>query len=133
MDLTLWWQLLLRSERSLFTHRILFILRLSFQDFPKFVHMSTGDSLRVHVMENTPLGLEAKKFMDAGKLVPDELMIDLVMEDATPVLEEGRPLLLDGFPRTLQQAIALEKVAQIGTVVNLDIPTETIVDRIADR
>jgi nucleoside-triphosphate--adenylate kinase len=71
--------------------------------------------------------------MDKGDLVPDELMINLVMEDATPYLEEGRSLLLDGFPRTLGQAEALEEVVHIDTVVNLDIPTETIVDRIADR
>lgn len=71
--------------------------------------------------------------MASGKLVPDELMIDLVMEDATPYMEEGKPLLLDGFPRSLKQAMALEKVAHIGLVINLDIPTETIVARIADR
>jgi adenylate kinase family enzyme len=103
------------------------------QDFPVFQHLSSGDILRQHVLDETPLGLEAKKYMDKGKLVPDEVMIDLVMVDATPALEEGRALLLDGFPRTLKQAIALENVTHIGLVVNLDIPTETIVDRIADR
>jgi adenylate kinase family enzyme len=103
------------------------------QDFPVFQHLSSGDILRQHVLDETPLGLEAKKYMDKGKLVPDEVMIDLVMADATPALEEGRALLLDGFPRTLKQAIALENVTHIGLVVNLDIPTETIVDRIADR
>jgi nucleoside-triphosphate--adenylate kinase len=71
--------------------------------------------------------------MDAGQLVPDELMIELVMDDATPYLEEGQSLLLDGFPRTAQQAASLEGVAHIDLVVNLDIPTETIVERIADR
>ena len=71
--------------------------------------------------------------MDAGALVPDDLMIDLVMDDATPYLEEGQSLLLDGFPRTRQQAEALETVAHIDTVVNLDVPVETIVERIADR
>jgi len=55
------------------------------------------------------------------------------MEDATPFLEDGQSLLLDGFPRNLQQAKALEEVAHIDTVVNLDVPTETIVERIADR
>ena len=71
--------------------------------------------------------------MDEGQLVPDKLMIELVMEDATPFLEDGQSLLLDGFPRNLQQAKALEEVAHIDTVVNLDVPTETIVERIADR
>lgn len=71
--------------------------------------------------------------MDSGKLVPDELMIDLVMSDATPVLEDGGCLLLDGFPRTLPQAEALDRVVNVDVVIDLDIPTDTIVGRIADR
>jgi adenylate kinase family enzyme len=71
--------------------------------------------------------------MDQGKLVPDNVMIEVVMEDATPHLENGNSLLLDGFPRTLEQAQAFDEVARIDWVVNLDIPTETIVERIADR
>jgi adenylate kinase family enzyme len=71
--------------------------------------------------------------MDRGDLVPDSLMINLVMEEATFHLEEGRSLLLDGFPRNLEQAQALEEVAHIDMVANLDIPTDTIVARIADR
>lgn len=71
--------------------------------------------------------------MDDGLLVPDELMIELVMEDAAPFLEKGNSLLLDGFPRNLEQAKALEDVTHIDVVVNLDIPTDTIVERIADR
>jgi adenylate kinase family enzyme len=89
--------------------------------------------LRKHVREGTKLGKEAKRYMDTGGLVPDELMIEVVMEDATPYLEGGRSLLLDGFPRTHEQAQALDSVAHVGLVVNLDIPTETIVERIADR
>ena len=71
--------------------------------------------------------------MDEGKLVPDVLMIEVLMEDAAPFIEEGNALLLDGFPRNLEQAKALDEVARIGLVVNLDVPTETIVNRIADR
>mmetsp|Transcript_6149 Transcript_6149/g.7963 ORF Transcript_6149/g.7963 Transcript_6149/m.7963 type:complete len:255 (-) Transcript_6149:246-1010(-) len=103
------------------------------KDFPKFHHVSTGDLLRQHVREQTKLGKKAKSYMDEGKLVPDELMIDLVMKDATPYLEDGRSLLLDGFPRNLKQAQALEKVTHIDHVINLNVPTDTIVDRIADR
>jgi adenylate kinase family enzyme len=95
--------------------------------------MSTGDLLRQHVREGTKLGQVAKQYMDEGKLVPDNLMIGLVMEDATPYLEEGRSLLLDGFPRTVDQAVALDKVTNVDIVINLDIPTEVIVERIADR
>lgn len=103
------------------------------KDFPKAYHLSTGDLLRQHVRDCTKLGGEAKSYMERGELVPDSLMVSLVMEDATPHLEEGRSLLLDGFPRNQKQAEALEDVAQIDAVVNLDIPIETIVERIADR
>jgi adenylate kinase family enzyme len=71
--------------------------------------------------------------MDAGKLVPDDLIIGLLMAEATPCLEEGKSLLLDGFPRTVVQAEHLEEVVHVDLVVNLDIPTDTIVERIADR
>jgi adenylate kinase family enzyme len=71
--------------------------------------------------------------MEEGKLVPDKFIIDLVMGNATPHLEEGYSVLLDGFPRTLTQAEALDRVMNVDLVINLDIPTETIVERIADR
>jgi adenylate kinase family enzyme len=71
--------------------------------------------------------------MDEGKLVPDDLMIGLVMEEATPSLEDGKSLLLDGFPRTVVQAEHLEEVVHVDLVINLDVPTDTIVNRIADR
>ena len=102
-------------------------------DFPQFHHVSTGDLLRQHVREGTKLGKEAKNYMNEGKLVPDELMIGLVMEEATPNLENGKSLLLDGFPRTVVQAKGLENAVHVDLVINLDIPTDTIVDRIADR
>jgi adenylate kinase family enzyme len=127
-------------ERLLFLPPDIFCLPFSHtirtfcvQDFPQLHHLSTGDLLRQHVREKTTLGIEAKSFMDDGKLVPDSLMIDLVMKDATPILEEGRSLLLDGFPRTIEQAKALDDVVNVDMVINLDIPTETIVARIADR
>eukprot|EP00543_Licmophora_paradoxa_P005257 CAMPEP_0202452528 /NCGR_PEP_ID=MMETSP1360-20130828/10724_1 /ASSEMBLY_ACC=CAM_ASM_000848 /TAXON_ID=515479 /ORGANISM="Licmophora paradoxa, Strain CCMP2313" /LENGTH=226 /DNA_ID=CAMNT_0049071377 /DNA_START=155 /DNA_END=831 /DNA_ORIENTATION=+ len=71
--------------------------------------------------------------MDQGDLVPDQVMIDLVMSDATPQLEQGQSLLLDGFPRTQKQAQSLDEVVGVDLVINLDIPTETIVERIAHR
>lgn len=103
------------------------------KDFPQFHHVSTGDLLRNHVRAGTSLGKAAKGYMDEGKLVPDDLMIGLVMEEATPNLEQGKSLLLDGFPRTVGQAEHLEEVMHVDLVINLDIPTDTIVDRIADR
>jgi len=103
------------------------------KDFPVFRHLSTGDVLRQHVREGTAIGIEAKKHMDEGSLVPDDLMIQLVLEDAKSVVANGRSLLLDGFPRTIDQAIALDKSLDVDLVINLDIPTETIVQRISER
>ena len=73
------------------------------------LHVSTGDMLRAAVAGQTALGLEAKRYMDAGELVPDELVIGIVRErlDAADIRERG--VLLDGFPRTLAQAEALDK------------------------
>ena len=71
--------------------------------------------------------------MKEGKLVPDELMIDLVAAEAAPHMEQGLSLLLDGFPRTVAQAESLKKTVPVNMVINLDIPTETIVARLADR
>ena len=71
--------------------------------------------------------------MDAGQLVPDTLMIDLLMDDAAAYIDQGRSLLLDGFPRTVAQARALDQVVHVSGVINLDVPTEVIVARIADR
>lgn len=103
------------------------------KDFPQFHHVSTGDLLRAHVREGTDLGKKAKSYMDNGELVPDDLIVGLVMEEATPNIEEGKSLLLDGFPRTVVQAEELEKVVHVDLVINLNVPTETIVERIADR
>lgn len=71
--------------------------------------------------------------MESGGLVPDKLMIDLVMEDSGPYLEQGKCLLLDGYPRSLGQAIALEEVEKVDLLINLDVPTATLMERIADR
>ena len=99
-------------------------------------HLSTGDLLRDEVRRGTPLGAEAKGFMDAGKLVPDALILGMVRLR----LEAGRDkgFLLDGFPRTLAQAQALEgMLAAVGRkldhVLFLDVPEEELVARLALR
>jgi nucleoside-triphosphate--adenylate kinase len=102
-------------------------------DFPIFKHVSTGDLLRQHVRNKTPIGIEAKQHMDQGGLVPDEIMIQLVLDDASDAIHDGDGLLLDGFPRTMEQAIALEKSLEVDLVVDLNVPVETIVERISDR
>ncbi|WP_319459817.1 adenylate kinase [Micromonospora sp. RTP1Z1] len=88
--------------------------------------ISTGDIFRANVSQGTPLGVEAKRFMDAGKLVPDEVTINMVRDRlADPDAAEG--FLLDGFPRTTPQAAALDKLlADFGTA--LDLVLELVVD-----
>lgn len=102
-------------------------------DFPQFRHVSTGDELRQHVRNGTELGREAKKYMDEGCLVPDDLMIKMVMGDAVEAIKNGQSLLLDGFPRTMEQASALDKDLDVDLVINLCIPNDTIIERISDR
>jgi len=103
------------------------------EDFPEIEHISTGDILRQHVRDGTDLGKEAKEYMNKGDLVPDEVMIRLVLEDSLAAIDNGKHLLLDGFPRTIEQAKALDDSIDIEAVVDLNIPTETIVERISDR
>jgi adenylate kinase len=88
--------------------------------------ISTGDIFRANVGQGTPLGVEAKRFMDAGQLVPDEVTINMVRDRlAEPDSADG--FLLDGFPRTLPQAAALDKMlADLGT--QLDLVMELVVD-----
>ncbi len=88
--------------------------------------ISTGDIFRANVSQGTPLGVEAKRYMDAGDLVPDEVTINMVRDRlAAPDASDG--FLLDGFPRTVPQAQALDKLlADLGT--GLDIVLELVVD-----
>lgn len=102
------------------------------------VHLSTGDILRKAVADGTPLGVEAKRHMDAGGLVPDEVVIGLVQERITQpdALEKG--VLFDGFPRTIPQADALgaalaESGLALDAVVSVDVDPEAIVARITSR
>lgn len=103
------------------------------KDFPTFKHLSTGDLLRKHVREESPIGLQAKKHMDNGDLVPDDIMIELVLHDATADNDNEQGLLLDGFPRTMEQAVALDESLEVDLVVDLNVPVDTIVERISDR
>lgn len=103
------------------------------KDFPVFTHFSTGDMLRQHVREKSDIGKEAKEHMDKGSLVPDELIIRLVLDEAERESENGKSLLLDGFPRTMEQAKALADSIDVDVVVDLNVPNDTIIDRIANR
>lgn len=94
--------------------------------------VSTGDMLRAAVAQGTSLGMQAKQCMDAGQLVPDEVIIGLVEERlAEPDASEG--VLLDGFPRTIPQAEALAEIAHISLVIAIEVPDEAIIERIVGR
>ncbi|KAF4044691.1 Adenylate kinase domain-containing protein [Phytophthora infestans] len=101
------------------------------------VHLSTGDMLRQAIREQSPLGMQAQGFMDGGQLVPDELIVDVVLERITQPDCESRGWLLDGFPRTATQAEALLAArggkAAPDCVLVLDVPDEEVIRRIAGR
>jgi adenylate kinase len=101
-------------------------------------HLSSGDILRGAVASGSDLGKSVKKVMDLGELVSDELMIDLIMDVVMKLVAEKKGFLLDGFPRTLVQAEALDMRfkdagVQIDKVINLDVKSETIVQRLSGR
>ena len=106
-------------------------------DFCKVPHISTGDIFRANIKQGTELGKKAKTYMDAGELVPDELVCDLVVDriqqdDCT----EG--FILDGFPRTIPQAEALTNALnaieqKMEYALNIDVPDENIIHRMAGR
>jgi adenylate kinase len=95
--------------------------------------ISTGNILRAAVKNGTPTGLKAKAFMDAGQLVPDEVIIGIISERLTePDCKDG--YILDGVPRTLAQASALEKAGiTFDAVVSIEISDETIMERMSGR
>ena len=95
-------------------------------------HISTGDMFRSAIKNATPVGLEAKKYLDAGELVPDSVVIDMVRERLSmPDCENG--YLLDGFPRTVEQAIALDEISTPDAVVDIDVPDERLISRLTGR
>jgi adenylate kinase len=95
--------------------------------------ISTGDILRSAIKNGTELGLQAQSFINAGKLVPDAVVIDIIKEHlATDACKNG--FILDGFPRSIPQAEALDAMGvQIDAVLSLEVPDETIVTRMSGR
>ena len=103
-------------------------------------HLSVGDLLRENILNNTELGKLASSYVKSGELVPDELIIDLMDSYITNIKNktDNSGIILDGFPRTINQAIALEnKIKQLNVtikaVINLDIPDQKILNRLAAR
>lgn len=100
-------------------------------------HISTGDMFREAIAKKTAIGLEAKKYMDEGKLVPDEVTIKVVQERLANK-DTAKGFLLDGFPRTIVQAEALDGVLKginrkIDKVINLEVPFDLLISRITGR
>src|SRR5574344_498946 len=106
-------------------------------DAYKIPHISTGDMFRAAVSQGTELGKEAKKYMDAGGLVPDVVTIGIVREGlAKPECAKG--FILDGFPRTQEQAVALDGILnelgiKLTGVVNIEVPDKDLVSRVTGR
>ena len=103
------------------------------KDRYRIPQISTGDMLRAALKEGTELGLKAKDYMDAGKLVPDDVIIGLVKERIKETdCENG--FLFDGFPRTIPQADAMKEAGvPIEAVVDIDVPDEEIIKRMSGR
>ena len=94
--------------------------------------VSTGDMLREAVSSGSKMGLAAKVFMEAGELVPDEVIIGLINERLTQDDASGG-VLFDGYPRTITQAEELAKIAQVSAVISIEVPDDSIVERIVGR
>jgi adenylate kinase len=99
-------------------------------------HIATGDMFRAAVKSGTPLGIEARRFMDAGELIPDEVVLGMVDERLDQDNTRSRGFILDGFPRTVVQAEKLDELLapiEIDLVINLDVPTSAVLRRLASR
>jgi adenylate kinase len=99
-----------------------------------FVHISTGDMLREAIRKQTPLGLKAKEYIEKGELVPDELIIAMIKE----ILPKFEKVILDGFPRTLAQAKALEEMLkdlgkELTKVIYFEVDDDTVIERLSGR
>jgi adenylate kinase len=103
----------------------------------QLVHLSTGDLLRSEIAAGTELGLEAKKLMDAGKLVPDEVVIGMI-DHKLKTNKDANGFIFDGFPRTVAQAEALDELMEqndtvIAGMIALEVPEEELVTRLLER
>src|SRR2546427_12641856 len=100
------------------------------------IHVSTGDMFRTQAAQGTAFGLEAKRYMDAGDLVPDEIVVGVIEECMVPGGPLGGGFVLDGFPRTLHQARELDRVIvghPLDLAIDLDVPRDIVLDRLAGR
>ena len=103
----------------------------------KLIHLSTGDLLRSEIKAGTPLGQEAKLLMDDGKLVPDEVVIGMI-ENKLKANGDAEGFIFDGFPRTSEQAAALDELLEkngdsISAMIALGVPDQELISRLLER
>lgn len=98
----------------------------------KLPHISTGDIFRENIKNQTPIGLEAKSYIDKGLLVPDEVTCKIV-EGRIAQADCQNGYMLDGFPRTIAQAEALDKITNIDLVINIDVDFSLLMERLCGR
>jgi len=94
-------------------------------------HISSGDLVREEIRKETNLGKEIEKYSDAGELVPNEVIAEILKKRLTQDLSRG--FILEGYPRTIEQAKQLDNVAKIDVVINLNVPDRVIVERLSTR
>ncbi|MFA6870438.1 MAG: nucleoside monophosphate kinase, partial [Methanomethylophilus sp.] len=97
-----------------------------------YVRLSTGDMLREAVRKGTSLGVKAKTYMDAGALVPNDLIINL-MKEKIASLGNNAGIIFDGFPRTVEQAEALDQAVDIDLAIDLNVADRVLVERLTQR
>jgi adenylate kinase len=100
-------------------------------------HISTGDLFRANLKQETPLGVEAKRYMDRGELVPDEVTVAMVRERLAEA-DAGKGFILDGFPRTVSQAGSLSEIlaaagTELDAIVEFAVPDDVVVERLLGR
>jgi len=100
------------------------------------VHLSTGDILRKEIDKSSKVGLKAQTYMNAGNLVPDEVLLEIMQSTLTELKDSG--IILDGFPRTIPQAIGLSKIFQslnqaIDSIINIEVDKNVLITRLVER
>ena len=100
------------------------------------VHLSTGDILRKEIDKSSEVGLKAQTYMNAGNLVPDEVLLEMMQLTLTELKDSG--VILDGFPRTIPQAIGLSKIFQslnqaIDSIINIEVDKNVLITRLVER